>query len=326
MTTVAVAVCSTGWTDALSKCLLALQRQSVPKGYLFSRVILVINGSRQKAVEANVVVSKTWEENLNRIPSLEVVHEPRIGIAEARNAALRVSIAKGVEWLAFTDDDCLPEIDWLRKLVGTQAEQKVDAVAGGTLIKAVGATSPWLPDHVFGMAGYPPFAFSNDQSGHLRYAYTRNVLFRVKGIQRFFNGEPLFDERLSSSGGEDVDFFLRASLNGFRIRFDPTAVVSEFYEFPRTTLLWWFRRRMRNAVIRAKNFKTQSLSVGILSALAGRTFMPRQLQSSARRSKRTTHRPRTAKKILGSCLLFIAPLAGGLLWCLGWRPAEYKRT
>ncbi len=49
---------------------------------------------------------------------LEYRHEPTPGIAPARNAALEA--ARGADWIAFIDDDEVPEQAWLDSLIQAQ--------------------------------------------------------------------------------------------------------------------------------------------------------------------------------------------------------------
>ena len=45
------------------------------------------------------------------------VHEPRRGIATARNAAIDAAIAAGADWIAFIDDDEWAAQDWIANLM-----------------------------------------------------------------------------------------------------------------------------------------------------------------------------------------------------------------
>src|SRR5690606_20411702 len=60
-------------------------------------------------------------------PRVAVVHEPRAGVANARNAGLRA--AKG-ELIAFLDDDEIAPAGWLAELLRVQAEHNADVVFG----------------------------------------------------------------------------------------------------------------------------------------------------------------------------------------------------
>ena len=60
-------------------------------------------------------------------PRVVVVHEPRAGVANARNAGLRA--ARG-ELIAFLDDDEIAPSSWLAELLRVQAAEKADVVFG----------------------------------------------------------------------------------------------------------------------------------------------------------------------------------------------------
>ena len=70
-------------------------------------------------------------------PRVAVVHEPRAGVANARNAGLRA--AKGGT-IAFLDDDELAPAGWLAELKRVQAAHDADVVFGPVRTKL--ATRP----------------------------------------------------------------------------------------------------------------------------------------------------------------------------------------
>ncbi len=100
----------------LARCLAALRAQESPAGGF--EVIAVDNGSR----DASAAVAQRAE--------VLVLREPRPGAYAARNRGVRE--ARG-RLLAFTDADCVPRPDWLRRLVDAMADPRIVVVMGRDL-------------------------------------------------------------------------------------------------------------------------------------------------------------------------------------------------
>src|SRR5262249_45375236 len=75
------------------------------------------------------------------------VAEPRRGVASARNASLRG--ASGADWIAFVDDDELPEERWLDVLLRVQRETGADVVTGPVLPRFERAPARWIVEGGF---------------------------------------------------------------------------------------------------------------------------------------------------------------------------------
>ena len=73
------------------------------------------DGSRELAAEAKHV---------------RLLDEPKLGSYAARNRGVRE--ASG-DWIAFTDADCAPEPDWLKRLLAHPIDDNVGAIAGEVL-------------------------------------------------------------------------------------------------------------------------------------------------------------------------------------------------
>jgi GT2 family glycosyltransferase len=58
------------------------------------------------------------------------VHEPRRGIANARNAAIEAAIRLEADFMTFTDDDCEPAENWLCGMLDAQRRDGADVVRG----------------------------------------------------------------------------------------------------------------------------------------------------------------------------------------------------
>ncbi len=132
-------------------------------------------------------------------------HAVNRGAAAGRNTAWRAAEADVV---AFTDDDCVPEADWLEKGLAALA-------AGGDATFAVGATRP-DPDAMHLLDR--PFSRSLTVDG-IRFFETCNVFYRKADLEQVGG----LDERFGT--GEDTDLGLRMLEAGRTAVWAPEAVV-----------------------------------------------------------------------------------------------------
>jgi GT2 family glycosyltransferase len=104
--------------QAVEHCLDALAAQTMPSGSF--EVLVVDDGS-----EPTLVLDPArWASKF----SLKLIHQKNTGPAGARNRG--VAEARG-EFLAFTDDDCLPTPTWLETLIDALRENS-EAMVGGS--------------------------------------------------------------------------------------------------------------------------------------------------------------------------------------------------
>jgi glycosyltransferase involved in cell wall biosynthesis len=104
--------------QAVEHCLDALAAQTMPSGSF--EVIVVDDGSNP----AIFLDPARWASKF----ALKLIHQQNTGPAGARNRG--VAEARG-EFLAFTDDDCLPTPTWLEKLI-TALRKNPEALVGGS--------------------------------------------------------------------------------------------------------------------------------------------------------------------------------------------------
>jgi glycosyltransferase involved in cell wall biosynthesis len=159
-------------------------------------VIVVDDGSRDRTIaiaEASAA-------------PVEVIHQPGLGAAAARNAG---AAAASADLLAFTDADCMPAPSWLR--------EGLTAAAGADLVQ--GAVDP-DPGATF--EPYDHSVWVVAESGLYETAnlfVTREVFDRVGGFEDWLGvetGRPM---------GEDVLFGWRARRSGARTVFCEAALV-----------------------------------------------------------------------------------------------------
>jgi GT2 family glycosyltransferase len=150
--------------------------------------------------------------------------EPRRGIAFARNKA--VDCAGDAAFLAFVDDDEVPEPGWLDELLDVQSRFGADVVTGPTLCSYAEDAPSWVKKGRF----YQPPRHATGQ--RLDTAYTGNVLIRSDILRHM---HPVFDERIGLGVGEDVDFFRRVHRAGYTIVWADRAVVTQWMPTSRAT-------------------------------------------------------------------------------------------
>ena len=192
-------------------------------------VTVVVDNDCERSAEAVATAARPdhpWE--------LRYVTERHRNISKARNTAVRT--AGDVDFVAFVDDDEVPDPRWLTELIRVQGSTRAPIVVGP--VEPIFDEPPpgWVRRGRF----FEAPRFSDLQPVH--YAYTSNVLITSAVLGEF---DPPFDERFGLSGGEDNHFFLRARLSGHGIVWADRAVVRETVSSTRTTVRWLVRREYR---------------------------------------------------------------------------------
>ena len=151
------------------------------------------------------------------------------GPAAARNTGLA---AAGTELVAFLDSDCVPGARWLDRLLPHFADPAVGAVAPRIVPHEEGTT--WL--------GRYEGASSTLDMG------ARPSIVRPGARVSYVPGAALVVRRSAAGAGftegmfvgEDVDFVWRLAAAGWRVRYEPAAVMGHDH---RVRLRAWFSRR-----------------------------------------------------------------------------------
>lgn len=142
------------------------------------------------------------------------------------------------DWIAMTDDDCVPEPGWLSAyLDAADAAPDTDVFTGPCRITAPPGAPRWLVEQ--------PFLSQADLVGtHLglmQEAATNNSMMRARMIAE--RADVRFLERLGVVGGEDMVFFRTLSRRGVRMRFVTDAVVRGIESPDRLTRSYVLRAR-----------------------------------------------------------------------------------
>ncbi len=172
-------------------------------------------------------------------PQVRYVHEPKPGVVQARNRAVRESRGRH---LAFIDDDEVAHPGWIAALL-RHADMKVPASFGAVLPRFMGRIEPGLEgllDDLYTRdLKRPQDADISDKWIHVG---TGNSLFDKQVC--FTDSEP-FSGHLNGTGGEDVWLVKTLVERGVRIVWNPDAVVDEQVPADRSTQTYVSSRRFR---------------------------------------------------------------------------------
>jgi GT2 family glycosyltransferase len=146
-----------------------------------------------------------------KYPVRVIRHPVNLGLASARNTAIKNTKA---ELIASLDSDCKPSACWLKRLSGRMANSKV-AGAGGKTVEAdtSSVVDRWRSVHMkqhWGdkVSGEPPFLFGSNT------LFRRDLLLEVGSYNEKYR-----------SNFEDVDISRRLRGKGYRLVYEPKAVV-----------------------------------------------------------------------------------------------------
>ncbi len=161
--------------------------------------------------------------------------EARRGIPFARNRAVQLAREAGADFVAFIDDDELPDPEWLVELLRVQAETGADVVTGPVDPAFEEEPPTWVVEGAF----FDRPRFRDGQE--IEWATTSSVLVSMP----VFRGDHPFDETRPLEGGSDTRLFWEARQHGFRIFWADHARVVETIPATRVSKKWVLRREFR---------------------------------------------------------------------------------
>ena len=198
ITRICIGVCTFRRPKMLTDCLESLMLQIAPTD-IWPEIVVIDN---EPFPHNRGIVNMLRKRS--PIP-LHYIHEPRRGIAVARNRVIDAALGHNCDWIAFIDDDETADPFWMVELMAREYREV-----------------PVLVGHVEYV--YPtPLPFWAVPKSHRpkpegrceKTAATTNVRFSMDLVR---TGKLRFNERLGLMGGEDVEFFSAAHKLGYKIR------------------------------------------------------------------------------------------------------------
>jgi O-antigen biosynthesis protein len=194
---VSVIVCSYNGGQTLAACLDSLSKLNYPD----YEVILVDDGSTDDTADI-----------ATQFPRVRYIHQSNCGLSHARNTG---AVAAKGEVFAYTDSDCMADVDWLYYLIRTLVSDEYAGVGGPNVtppaqnwVQACVAAAPGGPSHVL---------LTDTIAEHIpgcNMAFYRWAFENIGGFDAEYR-----------KAGDDVDFCWRLQQAGCVIAFSPTAIV-----------------------------------------------------------------------------------------------------
>jgi glycosyltransferase involved in cell wall biosynthesis len=180
----------------IGECLEGVMRQSYP----VDEIIIIDDGCRDATPDI-----------VSRYPVRVIRHAANKGLTASRNTAFREARN---EFVAAIDADCVPDAEWLGRLMACFGDPDV-AGAGGMLVERhrSAAADKWRGAHM-------AQSWGNEAVLDPPFLYGCNTVFRKQAVLSVGSYSDIFRNNY-----EDVDISRRLFDNGFRLAYEPTAAV-----------------------------------------------------------------------------------------------------
>jgi GT2 family glycosyltransferase len=302
---VAVCVCTCDRPAGIDRLLTALERIDLASLAIDQVEIIVVDNRPDGRARA---ICQTHQARL-RVP-LHFCEEQTRGISFARNRAVTEALARGADFVAFLDDDDVPKSDWLLRLLEKQKKTGAEIVMGTWRLP----DDLQVPQRLARIKGLNQP--DRDQPSDYGIPYCGcNVVIARQAIERL--GEQPYRAEFALTGGEDIDFFIRAHRAGAQIVEAKTSVIIKDPGAARATLTGALRDAFRIGCNRIR-LSTEHMPAERSAKLRRR--LPKRLVKTIGRLS-----PLSLSKSIAA-LEDIAMVVGEVYGVLGGKYAYYNRT
>ncbi|WP_158583133.1 glycosyltransferase family 2 protein [Nesterenkonia natronophila] len=240
-----VLVCTYRRNDLLAQLLLSLRSVRMPPDATIAQPQLIVVDNAPEPTAQHLVGC--------HYPGAVYVHEPRPGIATARNASLD-ALPLDAAAVIFVDDDEQVTPNWFTHLLSAALESSADAVGGPVLPVFDHGEPEWV--RTYGYVRRTDFP----SGPHQRRLATNNTLVLADWFHPARHGGRgyRFDETFNFIGGSDSELFERMMRAGAHYWWCAEAVVTEHVPADRATQHWLRRRALRGGQVRAAKRQLRS--------------------------------------------------------------------
>jgi cellulose synthase/poly-beta-1,6-N-acetylglucosamine synthase-like glycosyltransferase len=179
----------------------AVMNQSHP----IEEILIIDDGSKDDTLNVARRLS-----NQSKYPTRIIALSANKGLAHARNVGF--TEAK-TEFVASLDADCIPEPDWLEKLMHNFSNEKIAGVCGKLIETALYRPADrWRSTHMYQHWG-------NKKITNPRFLFGHSNVFRKSAVIK----AGLYDER-HKTNAEDIQISLALNNLGYNLVYDPSAI------------------------------------------------------------------------------------------------------
>lgn len=234
---VTVAICAHNAAGRLSTTLNHLTRQ-IATGIEWE-VLVVDNGSTD---DTSTIARRCWPAG--SLAPLRVVHEPQLGVANARQRAIREA---HYEYVSFVDDDNWVSPNWVA-LVFETLKQNPTVAAVGSLGTAAsdGPLPDWFEQFQENYAVGPCAPSGGDMTWSRGSFFTAGLALRREAALALFDAGFRFQlsgrKGGSLSSGEDSELCFALRLSGWHLWYEPRLRFVHF--LPQRRLQWNYLRAL----------------------------------------------------------------------------------
>ena len=217
-----VAVCTYNRVKLLQLCIESIAKMNFDKD---NYEVLVVDNNSQDQTTLFCKSIPTLFPGLN----FRYVHEPRQGVAYTRTTAAKE--ARG-EIIAFIDDDCLADTEWLAEVVSFyDAHPDVISTGGRIVPKFLTEIPAWFGKYFWGLVGDYDLGKKEFRMKGVRYPSGANMHFRKEAFEKY----GYFDVSLGRSGkslmaGEEKAMYLKLIKENEKVYYLPQAKVFHHVE------------------------------------------------------------------------------------------------